>query len=149
RKADQDLAGMDHTDRGNCGGVVGCGNQDPERGSEDHNCFRVGGGSGSGKDQNQLSWRGCRHHHGDPTIAESSASNSHGPNGAGYRKIPGSGYAIMGGAAADFGRQRAGLGTLISGAYIGMQIGSSKESKRDFVALETPPVVTGEAGRFF
>ena len=43
-----------------------------------------------------------------------------------------------------------GLGTLISGAYIGIEIGSSKEPKRDFVALETPPVVTGDApGRFF
>jgi len=43
-----------------------------------------------------------------------------------------------------------GLGTLISGAFIGMEIGSSKEPKRDFVALETPPVVTGNApGRFF
>ena len=43
-----------------------------------------------------------------------------------------------------------GLGTLISGAYIGMEIGSSKEPKRDFVALQTPPVVTGNApGRFF
>jgi paraquat-inducible protein B len=43
-----------------------------------------------------------------------------------------------------------GLGTLISGAYIGMEIGSSTREKRDFVALETPPVVTGGApGRFF
>jgi paraquat-inducible protein B len=43
-----------------------------------------------------------------------------------------------------------GLGTLISGAFIGMEIGSSTESQRDFVALETPPVVTGNApGRFF
>ena len=43
-----------------------------------------------------------------------------------------------------------GLGTLISGAYIGMEIGNSKEPKRNFVALETPPVVTGNApGRFF
>ena len=43
-----------------------------------------------------------------------------------------------------------GLGTLISGAYIGMEIGTSKESKSDFVALETPPVITGEIpGRFF
>ncbi len=43
-----------------------------------------------------------------------------------------------------------GLGTLISGAYIGVEIGASKENKRDFVALETPPVVTGEIpGRFF
>src|SRR5258708_1027698 len=43
-----------------------------------------------------------------------------------------------------------GLGTLISGAYIGVEIGSSKEDRRDFVALETPPVITGDVpGRFF
>ncbi|MDO8433467.1 MAG: MlaD family protein [Candidatus Binatus sp.] len=43
-----------------------------------------------------------------------------------------------------------GLGTLISGAYIGMEIGASKEDRRDFVALETQPVITGEVpGRFF
>jgi hypothetical protein len=27
-----------------------------------------------------------------------------------------------------------------------MEIGSSTEPKRDFVALETPPIVTGNAG---
>ena len=43
-----------------------------------------------------------------------------------------------------------GLGTLISGAYIGVEIGSSKETKRDFTALEIPPVITGDIpGRFF
>src|SRR3984957_11690150 len=43
-----------------------------------------------------------------------------------------------------------GLGTLISGAYIGLEIGDSKEQKRDFVGLETPPVITGEVpGRIF
>jgi len=43
-----------------------------------------------------------------------------------------------------------GLGTLISGAYIGMEIGSSKEDRRDFVALDTQPVISGEIpGRFF
>jgi paraquat-inducible protein B len=43
-----------------------------------------------------------------------------------------------------------GLGTLISGAYIGAEIGSSKEERSDFVALETPPVITGDVpGRFF
>jgi paraquat-inducible protein B len=43
-----------------------------------------------------------------------------------------------------------GLGTLISGAYIGVEIGSSKEDRHDFVALETPPVITGEIpGRVF
>jgi len=42
-----------------------------------------------------------------------------------------------------------GLGTLISGAYIGMEIGQSRQTKRDFVALETPPVITGDVpGRF-
>ncbi|HEY2108021.1 MAG TPA: MlaD family protein [Candidatus Binataceae bacterium] len=48
------------------------------------------------------------------------------------------------------GANVSGLGTLISGAYIGMEIGTSQESKTDFVALDTPPVVTGEfPGRFF
>jgi paraquat-inducible protein B len=43
-----------------------------------------------------------------------------------------------------------GLGTLISGSYIGMEIGNSKVSKREFIALDTPPVVTeGVPGRFF
>jgi len=43
-----------------------------------------------------------------------------------------------------------GLGTLISGAYIGMEIGHSHKQRRSFVALETPPVVTGDVpGRFF
>ncbi|MBV8360174.1 MAG: MCE family protein [Deltaproteobacteria bacterium] len=43
-----------------------------------------------------------------------------------------------------------GLGTLISGAYLGMEIGNSKHEKRAFAALEVPPVVTGGVpGRFF
>jgi len=43
-----------------------------------------------------------------------------------------------------------GLGTHISGAYIGMEIGHSSKRKRDFVALEVPPIVTGDIpGRFF
>src|SRR5262249_36851996 len=43
-----------------------------------------------------------------------------------------------------------GLGTLISGAYVGMEIGRSKEAKRDFVALAAPPVVGGDVpGRYF
>ena len=43
------------------------------------------------------------------------------------------------------GANVSGLGTLISGAYIGVEIGVSKEPKREFVALETPPVITGGA----
>jgi paraquat-inducible protein B len=43
-----------------------------------------------------------------------------------------------------------GLGTLVSGAYIGMDIGTSKTKKRTFVALTTPPVVTTDVpGRYF
>ena len=48
------------------------------------------------------------------------------------------------------GANVSGLGTLISGAYIGLEIGNSKETKHEFVGLETPPIVTGEvSGRFF
>src|ERR1700722_12999874 len=43
-----------------------------------------------------------------------------------------------------------GLGTLISGAYIGLEIGTSHDHTHDFVGLETQPVVTGEVpGRLF
>jgi paraquat-inducible protein B len=43
-----------------------------------------------------------------------------------------------------------GLGTLISGAYVTMEIGKSANKRRAFVALDTPPVVTRDvAGRFF
>lgn len=43
-----------------------------------------------------------------------------------------------------------GLGTLISGAYIGMEIGTADRRRREFDALETPPVVAANvAGRTF
>ncbi|MGB7755334.1 MAG: MlaD family protein [Salinisphaera sp.] len=43
-----------------------------------------------------------------------------------------------------------GLGTIISGAYIGMEIGDSRKTRRDFVALNAPPIVSGAVpGRFF
>jgi paraquat-inducible protein B len=42
-----------------------------------------------------------------------------------------------------------GLGTLISGYYIGVQLGESKESERSFTALESPPVGGDVPGRFF
>ena len=43
-----------------------------------------------------------------------------------------------------------GLGTLLSGSYIGVDIGKSQEEKRDFIGLETPPVViTGLSGKQF
>jgi paraquat-inducible protein B len=43
-----------------------------------------------------------------------------------------------------------GIGTLISGAYIGVDIGSSKEKKRNFTGLEKPPGVTHDMkGRRF
>src|ERR1700730_11195528 len=49
-----------------------------------------------------------------------------------------------------WGANVTGLGPPLSGAYIGLEIGDSKELKRDFVGLETPPVITGEVpGRLF
>ncbi|TAH47489.1 MAG: MCE family protein [Betaproteobacteria bacterium] len=43
-----------------------------------------------------------------------------------------------------------GLGTLLSGAYVGMDVGKSSESRRDFVALAEPPVVALDVpGRSF
>lgn len=48
------------------------------------------------------------------------------------------------------GASISGLGTLISGAYLGMEIGQSKKKQGEFVALTAPPVVTGDVpGRFF
>src|SRR5258706_5200458 len=43
-----------------------------------------------------------------------------------------------------------GLSALISGNYIGVELGRSRESERNFVALDEPPMVAGNApGRFF
>jgi paraquat-inducible protein B len=43
-----------------------------------------------------------------------------------------------------------GLGTLLSGSYIGIDVGKSKEKRRAFIGLAVPPVVTGDVpGRFF
>ncbi|CAN5402268.1 MlaD family protein [soil metagenome] len=43
-----------------------------------------------------------------------------------------------------------GLGTLLSGAYIGADAGVDKESSSEFAGLETPPIVTRDAsGRQF
>jgi paraquat-inducible protein B len=43
-----------------------------------------------------------------------------------------------------------GLGTLISGAYVTLEIGHSQEKGREFVAMETPPVITSDVpGRYF
>jgi paraquat-inducible protein B len=48
------------------------------------------------------------------------------------------------------GASVSGLGTLISGSYIGLEIGKSKTQRREFEALDAPPVVTGDVpGRFF
>jgi paraquat-inducible protein B len=48
------------------------------------------------------------------------------------------------------GGQVSGLGTLFSGAYIGMDIGRSTAKRRKFIGLEVPPIVTGdEPGRQF
>ena len=43
-----------------------------------------------------------------------------------------------------------GIGTLLSGSYIGMDPGKSTDSRRDFDGLETPPVITtGLTGKQF
>ncbi|MEZ2354367.1 intermembrane transport protein PqiB [Caballeronia sp. RCC_10] len=43
-----------------------------------------------------------------------------------------------------------GIGTLLSGSFIGMDIGSKTTARRDFVGLETPPVfASGVPGREF
>ena len=43
-----------------------------------------------------------------------------------------------------------GLGTLLSGSYVGMDIGKSAKERRDFVGLEVPPIISaGTAGREF
>jgi paraquat-inducible protein B len=42
-----------------------------------------------------------------------------------------------------------GLGTLISGYYIGVQLGESKESERHFTALESPPLTGDVPGKTF
>lgn len=48
------------------------------------------------------------------------------------------------------GGQVTGLGTLFTGAYIGVDIGQSPQAQTHFVGLETPPLVTGdEPGRQF
>lgn len=43
-----------------------------------------------------------------------------------------------------------GIGTLLSGSYVGMDPGKSQESRRDFEGLEQPPVITtGLQGKMF
>jgi paraquat-inducible protein B len=42
-----------------------------------------------------------------------------------------------------------GLGTLISGYYIGVQLGESKESERHFSALQSPPLTGNVPGKTF
>ena len=43
-----------------------------------------------------------------------------------------------------------GLGTLLSGNYIGFEVGKSSKKQRTFTGLETPPVITGgQPGRQF
>lgn len=37
-----------------------------------------------------------------------------------------------------------GIGTLLSGAYIGVDVGHSKQPQTDFVGLETPPPITAD-----
>ena len=55
-------------------------------------------------------------------------------------------HALLGGAAAHRRlRGISGLGTLLSGAYIGVDAGTSEETPREFTGLEAPPIVTRDA----
>lgn len=48
------------------------------------------------------------------------------------------------------GTQVSGLGTLLSGAYIGMDAGTAATSRREFTGLDVPPIVTVDLpGRHF
>ena len=48
------------------------------------------------------------------------------------------------------GGQVSGLGTLLSGSYIGVDIGKSNDERRAFIGLDVPPIVTGDLpGRQF
>ncbi len=42
-----------------------------------------------------------------------------------------------------------GLGTLLSGNYIGFQAGASDRKQRAFTGLDVPPIITGQPGREF
>jgi paraquat-inducible protein B len=42
-----------------------------------------------------------------------------------------------------------GLGTLLSGNYIGMQVGKSTTRRRSFTGLDVPPTITDQPGRQF
>ena len=150
RKQHAALPRLDHPDRGGARRRLGRRDPDPERGAEDHHRLQVGRGTRGRQDQDPLQRR--RHRH----VTTIRLSDDH------QHVIT---TAQMAPKTEDFlvedtqfwvvrprisGANVTGLGTLISGAYIGMEIGQSKESKRDFVALETPPVVTGDVpGRFF
>src|SRR5499426_282587 len=48
------------------------------------------------------------------------------------------------------GGQISGIGTLFSGSYIGVDLGKSGDTRRDFVGLEVAPIVTADVpGRHF
>ena len=48
------------------------------------------------------------------------------------------------------GASVSGLSTLISGAYIGMEIGHSSQSRRNYIGLDTPPIIAADTpGHFY
>ena len=57
------LAGLGHPDRGGARRRLGRGDQDPERGAEDHDRLPVGRGTGGRQDQDPLQRRRHRHAH--------------------------------------------------------------------------------------
>ncbi|MEJ0089281.1 MAG: MlaD family protein [Limisphaerales bacterium] len=65
------------------------------------------------------------------------------------KEFPCERHAVLGREAAHLRLEHTGLGTLISGYYIGVQLGQSKESERDYAALESPPLTGNVPGRLF
>jgi paraquat-inducible protein B len=129
---------------------VGGGDPNPERGAGDHGRIPDGGGAEAGK--TKVQYNGVE----IGTVTAIRLSDDHRRVVIKVQMAPKTEDFLV--ADTHFwvvrprisGANVTGLGTLISGAYIGLEIGDSKEQKRDFVGLETQPVVTGEVpGRLF
>ena len=152
QEADAALPGLDRPDRRGARRRLGRG----RRGSSSEGrtitiVFAVGRGPRGRQDQDPLQRRRRRHAR-RRSASRTTTSASSPPRRWRRRPRTSSSRTRSSGSSAPriSGANVTGLGTLISGAYIGMEIGTSKKRKREFVALDTPPVVAGDVpGRFF
>ena len=146
------LARLDRPDRRGAGRRLGRGDPHPGRGADDHDRLRLGRGARGRQDQDPLQRRRRRHAHDDPPLGRPPAASSPPRR---WRPRPRASWSTT----RSFwvvrprisGANVTGLGTLISGAYIGMEIGESKRAQARLRRRSTtPPVVTGDVpGRFF